>query len=234
LQQDASLELPGREARATALASWQGPARTRLTRTVGGRRLLAIGGGLVLTLALLVAVATHGSARLAAGPDTIGVIDGAKAGLRAVVTGVGRPNGIAYGARAIWITDSADNLLLRVNPAGKVTDRIPVGRGPAGVAFGDGEVWVANELDGTVSEVNPGAGRQVAAIRVGIGPNAIAFGYGSVWVANETADTLSRIDAATGSVIAAIPLASDPTGIAAGAGAIWVTTQEAGELRRSS
>ena len=84
-----------------------------------------------------------------------------------MVTGTGRPGGIAHGAGATWITDTADNLLLRVNPAGQVVDRIPVGRGPAGVAVGMGQVWVANQLDGTVSEVNPVAGRVVATIGVG-------------------------------------------------------------------
>ena len=199
---------------------------------IGGKRLLAVAGALAVAIALLVAVAGRGQAYLAAGPNTIGVIDGGQTGLSTVVTGVGRPNGIGSGAGSVWITDSADDLLLRVNPAGQVIDRIPVGRGPAGVTVGDKEVWVANQLDGTVSEVNPGAGTQVAVIPVGIGPSAIASGYGSVWVANATSDTLSRIDAATGEVASTIPLDSAPTSIAVGAGAVWVTSQETGELVR--
>ncbi len=160
LQQDPRSSWPAGKQLLPVLTAKSETTRTWLTGSVHGRRLLAIGGALTLALALVLAAATHGSAHLTAGPDTVGVIDGATAGLGAVVTGVGRPNGIAYGAGAIWITDSADNLLLRVDPAGQVIDRIPVGHGPAGVTFGDGEVWVANELDGTVSEVNPGAGRK--------------------------------------------------------------------------
>jgi YVTN family beta-propeller protein len=198
----------------------------------GAKRLLAVAGTLAVTIALLVAVATHRPAQLAAGPNTVGVIDAGQPGLSAVVTGVGRPNGIAYGAGAAWVTDSADNLLLRIDSAGQVIDRIPVGSGPAGVTVGDGEVWVANELDGTVSEVNPGAGTQVATIGVGIGPDVIAFGYGSVWVANVTSDSLSRIGAATGQVVATIPLGGAPAGVAVGAGAVWVTSPETGELLR--
>ena len=232
LQQDPSLELPTRRAAARAVVPPPGTARAWFTGPGGRRRLVAAAGALALTLTLLVAATTHGSARLAAGPDSVGVIDGATADLSAVVTRVGRPDGIASGAGAVWVTDSADNLLLRVDLAGQVIDRIPVGRGPAGVTVGDGEVWVANELDGTVSEVNPGAGRQVATIPVGIGPHAIAFGYGSVWVANVTDDTLFRIDAATGTVTTVIPLGSAPAGIATGAGAVWVTSQQTGELLR--
>ena len=244
LQQDPSLDLP---ARPGSRLTWltlrpdirrpgqpAGSVARAASRHLAwpAEALLAVAVALTAAIALLVVAAGRGPAHLAAGPNTIGVIDGGQAGLSAVVTGVGRPNGIASGAGAVWVTDSADDLLLRVDSAGQVIDRIPVGRGPAGVTVGDGEVWVANELDGTVSEVNPGAGTQVAAIRVGIGPGAIAFGYGSVWVANETSDTLSRIDAATGEVVATIPLDSAPAGVAVGAGAVWVTSQETGELLR--
>jgi YVTN family beta-propeller protein len=232
LQQDPSLELPSREVAVPAPASGVETAQASPIGAGRTKRLLAVTVALAVALVLLVAAATHRSAHLAVGPNTVGVIDARQAGLSAVVTGVGRPGGIAYGAEAAWITDSAGNLLLRVNSSGHVIDRIPVGHGPAGVTVGDGEVWVANELDGTVSEVNPAAGRQVAAIRVGIGPSAIAFGYGSVWVADMTGDTLSRIDAATGDVVAAIPLGSAPTSVAVGAGAVWVTSEETGELLR--
>jgi YVTN family beta-propeller protein len=230
LQQDTSLMLDRRPIAAQPLS----PARTGPTWLPAGRRrrLLAMAGAVAVAAALIVAASTHAAGRLVAGPDTIGVIDAGRDDLSAVVTGVGRPAGVAYGAGATWVTDSADDLLLRVSRAGNVVDRIPVGRGPAGVTVGDGEVWVANGLDGTVSEVNPGAGRQVATIGVGIGPDAVAFGYGSVWVASVTSGTLSRIDAATGAVTATIALAGAPAGIAVGAGAVWVTSQETGQLLR--
>jgi ABC-type transport system substrate-binding protein/DNA-binding SARP family transcriptional activator len=234
LQQDPSLDPPTQEASAASAVLRPATGRAWHAGTAGRRRLLAVGGALAVALALLVAGAARAPVQLTAGPNTVDAIDGANLDLTAVVTGTGRPSGIAYGAGAVWITDSADNLLLRVNSAGQIIDRVPVGGGPAGVTVGGGEVWVANELDGTISEVNPAAGRQVASIRVGIGPDAIAFGYGSVWVANVTADTLSRIDAATGHVVVVIPLGSAPTDVAAGAGAVWVTCQQTGELLRIS
>ena len=232
LRQDPSLDLPGKAAAGQVAAPGQ-----RTGRPSGGgagrkRTLLAAAAVLAVMTGLLVAASARGSARLAAGPDTVGVIDAGRAGLSAVVSGVGRPGGVGYGAGAAWVTDSADDLLLRVDPAGQVIDRIPVGRGPAGVTVGDGEVWVANELDGTVSEVNPAAGTQVAVIRAGVGPAAVAFGYGSVWVANQASDTVSRIAAATGRVTGTVRLGSAPAGLAASAGAVWVTSPQAGELLR--
>ena len=229
LRQDPSLDLPGPGVAAPGVGLAAGPRQPRLFRP---KRLLAVAAVLAVTIAVLVGVTTRGSAPLTAGPDTVGVIDGGQARLTAVVTGVGRPNGVAYGAGAVWVTDSADNVLFRVNLAGQVIDRIPVRFGASGVVVADGEVWVANELDGTVSEVNPGSGTQVALIPVGIGPGPIAAGYGSVWVANVTSDTLSRIDAVSGDVSSTISLGSAPDAIAVGDGGVWVTSRETGELLR--
>jgi ABC-type transport system substrate-binding protein/DNA-binding SARP family transcriptional activator len=229
LRQDPSLDLP-RPAAAAAVAG-PVPGRRR-SRPFGPRWLLVTAAALIVGIALLAAVTIRAPAQLAAGPDTVGVIDGGQARLSAVVTGLGRPNGVAYGAGAAWVTDSAANMLLRISPAGQVNDHIPVGRDPAGVVVADGEVWVANELDGTVSEVNPGSGTQVAVIPVGIGPDAIAAGFGSVWVADVTSDTVSRIGAVSGDVLSTISLGSAPDAIAAGDGAVWVTSQETGELLR--
>ena len=229
LRQDASLDPPGPATTAAGVVLVRGRRQPWL---LGPKRLLTIAAALAVAIALLVAVTSRDSAQLVAGPDTVGVIDAGQARLSAVVTAVGRPNGVAYGAGAVWVTDSADNMLLRIDPAGQVNDRIPVGRGPAGVVVADGEVWVANELDGTVSEVNPGSGTQVAVILVGIGPDEIAAGFGSVWVTNVTSDTLSKINAISGEVVSTISLGSAPDAIAAGDGAVWVTSQETGELLR--
>src|SRR5262249_55822345 len=165
-----------------------------------------------------------------AGPNTVAVIDTSRNVLTRELTGIGRPGGIARGAGATWVTDTADDLLLRVDSAGRVIDRIPVGRGPAGVAVANGQVWVANQLDGTISEVNPAAGTVVATIDVGNGPAAIASGYGSVWVTNVTDNALSRIDPRSGHVLATIALGGAPAGLAASERGIWVAGTDPGRL----
>jgi ABC-type transport system substrate-binding protein/DNA-binding SARP family transcriptional activator len=230
LVQDASLDAPPRAAPAPAPGHAGGE---RLPPAAGARRarLLLAGVSLALVAALLAAGALagrRGTSPATAGPDTVAVVDAGRNVLTGDVTGIGRPGGVAYGAGATWVTDTADDLLLRVDRAGQIVDRIPVGRGPAGVTAGDGQVWVANQLDGTLSEVNPAAGTVVATIGVGNGP--VASGYGSVWVANATDRTLSRIDPGSGRVVATIPLGSTPTALAAGDGGIWVTGADTGEL----
>jgi len=232
LRQDASVDMPGQGATGPGMSQADRTRRSWLGGPNRAKRLIAVAAVSAVGVALLAAVTIHDPPQLTAGPNTVGVIDAGQGALTDVVTGVGRPNGVAYGAGAAWVTDSADDMLLRIDPAGQVIDPIPVGHGPAGVAVGDGEVWVANELDGTVSEVNPSPGRQVLVIPVGTGPSAIAFGYGSVWVANVTSDTLSRIDAATSAVTRTISLSSAPSSVAVGAGAVWVLSQQTGVLLR--
>jgi hypothetical protein len=128
------------------------------------------------------------------------------------------------------VTDTSNNLLLRIDPARPTVDRIAVGNGPTGVAVGRGQVWVVNQLDRTVPEVNPCAHRQVATIPVGNGAVAIAYGFGSVWVANTTDDTISRINATTSEPAATVPLVGTPDSIAVGPQGIWVTSFSTGQL----
>jgi YVTN family beta-propeller protein len=230
LEQDASLEPPPRAAPALAPGQAREKPFSRTPAIRRGRLMTAVAGGLALILALVFLAARPQTSPVSAAPDTVAVISASRADLTSVVAGIGRPGGIAHGAGATWVTDTSDDLLLRVDAVGQVVDRIPVGRGPAGVVAGAGEIWVANEFDNTVSEVNPRTGTVVATIGVGSGPAGLAYGYGSVWAANVTDATLSRIDPGSGTVTATIPLGSAPAGVAAGAGGIWVASGQAGRL----
>ena len=93
------------------------------------------------------------------------------------------PTGIAVGAGGVWVADSLDNKITRIDPGSRsVTDTIPVGRSPSGVAVGAGSVWVANSGDGTVTRIDPLTNRVLATIPVGGSPQAITVADGRVWV----------------------------------------------------
>jgi len=220
LEHDRSLEPPRPEGR---------PAAARKL----SRRGTAVAFGLLAAgaLAAILAVALSGkeTRALAAAPNSVGVIDGRHDRLQMVIKAGGEPGGIAAGAGAVWVTDTASDLLLRISDNGHSVDRIPVGHRPTGVAVGDGQVWVVNQLDRTVSEVNPQALRAVRPIQVGNGAGAIAFGHGSVWVANATDYSLSRIDADSGHVTT-IPLAGEPGGLAVAPQGLWVSSPSTGQL----
>jgi ABC-type transport system substrate-binding protein/DNA-binding SARP family transcriptional activator/streptogramin lyase len=221
LEQDPSLEPPRRER----------PAAT--ARRLGRRGVVIAFAGLLalgaVAAILAVALAGNETRTLTATPNSVGVVDGRHDQVRLVIKAAGEPGGIAAGEGAVWVTDTASDLLLRITDNGRSVDRIPVGHRPTGVAVGDGQVWVVNQLDRTVSEVNPQALKVVRPIEVGNGAGAIAFADGSVWVANATDYSLSRIDADSGRVTA-IPLAGAPGGLAASRQGMWVSSTSTGQL----
>ena len=225
LDHDPSLEAPPRRDRPPEHEA--GPGRLGRRRGVLALVALLAAAGVATLLALSL---TGGTSRaLAAAPNSVGVVDGRHNEVRTVIKAGGEPGGIAAGAGAVWVTDTASDLLLRISENGRSVDRIPVGHRPTGVAVGDGQVWVVNQLDRTVSEVNPQALRVVRPIQVGNGASAIAFGHGSVWVANATDYSLSRIAPDSGRVTR-IPLAGEPGGIAASRQGIWVSSTSTGQL----
>jgi ABC-type transport system substrate-binding protein/DNA-binding SARP family transcriptional activator/DNA-binding beta-propeller fold protein YncE len=221
LEHDPSLDAP-RPERPVATARKLG--RRGIAIAFAG--LLAVGG---VAAILAVALSGNEARALGAAPNSVGVVDGRHDRLQMVITAGGEPGGIAAGAGAVWVTDTASDLLLRISENGRSVDRIPVGHRPTGVAVGDGQVWVVNQLDRTVSEVNPQALRVVRPIQVGNGAGAIGFGHGSVWVANGTDYSLSRIDPDSGHVTT-IPLAGQPGGIAAARQGMWVSSTSTGQL----
>jgi ABC-type transport system substrate-binding protein/DNA-binding SARP family transcriptional activator/DNA-binding beta-propeller fold protein YncE len=222
LEHDPALESPRRPGPVVAAARRLGSRDV----AVGLAGLLAVGG-----VAAILAVALRGkeTRALAATPNSVGAVDGRHDQVRLVIRAGGEPGGIATGEGAVWVTDTASDLLMRISSNGRSVDRIPVGHRPTGVAVGGGQVWVVNQLDRTVSEVNPQALRQVQTVQVGNGAGAIAFGHGSVWVANATDYSLSRIDPDSGDVTT-IPLAGEPGGIAASRQGIWVSSTSTGQL----
>ena len=129
LRQDASLDLPGQGPAAPGAGQAGRTRRSWLRGPNRAKQLSAVVVASAVALALLAAMTTRGQAQLAAGPNTVGVIDAGTGALTEVVPGVGRPNGVAYGAGAAWVTDSADDVLLRVDPAGRSSTGSPSATG---------------------------------------------------------------------------------------------------------
>ena len=132
------------------------------------------------------------------------------------------PAGIAIGEGAIWLTDTAADDVVRVDPTG-LTTSIPVGNAPTAIAAGAGGVWVVDSLDDKVIRIDPGTRSVTAAIPVGRSPAAVAVGAGSVWVANSGDGTVTRINPTTGKPTATIQVGGSPQALTFADGKAWVT-----------
>jgi len=196
-----------------------------------------VAAGIVATATAVAAVLGIMLTRSDGGPGTVlaanaaGLL-GADGRVAGQVPVAGRPTGIAVGKDAVWITDSVNGTLLRVDPGKElVVDRIDVGADPSGVCVGAGSVWIANSADGTVSQVNPVTDTVVATIPVGNGPTSVAYGAGEVWALNVVDATVTAISPSSGRT-RTIPLGQNPTRLTFGLGAVWVTSEETGVLLR--
>ena len=86
---------------------------------------------------------------------------------KSVPTGTS-PGGVAIGEGAIWVTNTGEGTVSRIDPeSNEVVQTIRVGTAPVGVAVAGGFVWVVNSRDGTVSQIDPrtAGGSEIAAHR---------------------------------------------------------------------
>lgn len=192
----------------------------------------------VLALALvLLALGVTGSLLVRDGaapvlpPGGIAVIDPDSGRVIDAVGVGGSPEGLASDGDDLWVAQSAEDAVVRVDRRSRVVEqRVDVGDVPVAVAVSGRDVWVVNSGDNTVSRINTVTSRVVDDIAVGNQPVALAVGLGSVWVANSYDATVSRIDAVTGEVIGSVPVGRGPSGLAVGARTVWVANGRDGTV----
>jgi DNA-binding beta-propeller fold protein YncE len=134
---------------------------------------------------------------------------------------------VAVGDGSVWVANSSDGTLSRIDPDTDTATTIPLGGATeaADVAVGDGAVWVSDAADARVLRIDPHTNQVVKIVNVGNGPSAITVGFGSVWVTNNIDWTVSRISGRTSRVTWTEQVGSGPDAIAAGAGRVWVANE---------
>ena len=72
------------------------------------------------------------------------------------------------GDGVVWVTNSVDGTLSRIDPAsGRVAEPLPAVAGASGVAIGFGRVWVVSSSAGEVVSMDPGSGEVLEHVAVG-------------------------------------------------------------------
>ncbi len=131
-----------------------------------------------------------------------------------------------------WFFDTADNLLVQIDPnSNQIVASIPT-PADAGdgsfqlVAAAAGAVWVDRRNAGTVQRIDPRSGQVVATIPLqGPATAGIAATPGALWVAAFGRSILMRIDTATNRVVATLAVTS-PVGLATSNDALWVCSHD--------
>lgn len=199
-------------------------------------RLLWIGGGLLVVLAVVAVGVELVLARLPAPvvlPNTLARLDVKSARFVSVVPAGRRPDGVALGGGYAWFINYDDQTLnridLRTDTAGSA---VAVGGTPTGIAYGSGAVWVtlgfgtAQGQQGSVVRFDTAKEKPARPIIVGDGAIPIAFGPsgndGRVWIADQNNDRVVAIDPATSTVTLKVPVGHQPSAVAVGEGSVWV------------
>lgn len=155
----------------------------------------------------------------------------------AATIAVGRePGAAATGFGAVWVPNTGDGTLARVDPAtNTVTARIPYAPArPAtehgdfydSAAVGHGSVWVSSDERALVVRISPATNQVIATIHVAARPAEVTATTDAVWVAHFLNGLATRIDPAT-NLPAEHPVPSAPmTGAAADGSTIWLLVNQ--------
>ncbi len=143
------------------------------------------------------------------------------------------PSNIAVGEGSVWVLNTADERVSRVDPrTGNVIRSFePRGR-PTDIAAGAGALWIGSGPGAThrVSRVDPATGDATRTERLPTGGEdgsysegvpMIAVGAGAVWAINPD-NTVSRLDPASGRRVAVVRGPDGAEAIAAGDAGVWV------------
>jgi DNA-binding beta-propeller fold protein YncE len=205
-----------------------------------GRRVrplqLAAAGLLAVAALILVVALTRGGGD---GGSTPTATAGASAASRGA-GGAGRvlasvpvgqsPTGVAASGPDLWVTNSDDATVTRIDASARRAAGRPirgVGAAPGWVAVDRGGVWltsggsVSGNGHGELVRIDPATNQVSARYPVGRIPAGVATGAGAVWIANAEG-TVSRVDPATGRV-RTIHVGGSPLGIAVDGDTVWVT-----------
>lgn len=190
------------------------PGTTRATERLPGRprtgvlmaSLAGIGGA--VALALVLASGGGGSSAGAAGdPIPVGH----------------EPAGIAVDPSGVWVANSGDGTVTRIDPRTRRRSGRPirVGPNPDSVAIGLGAVWVTLTGGAEIVGIDPRTRTRQESQDVKTRPEGIAVGEGKIWIANSGDATVGVVEPNVGGF--ATPVGSEPTGVALGGGKLWVT-----------
>ena len=150
-----------------------------------------------------------------------------------------RPVRVAFGDGSIWVSDSVETHILRIDAAtGKsIGSPIPLGFVPREIAYGEGAVWVCSVDRARLARIDPQTNELVA--EVDLRPLQIpdyiylllAAGEGGVWLTNQT--HIIQIDPGMNQIVGELlPAGEEIITLALGHGTLWTGSHDDGIITR--
>jgi virginiamycin B lyase len=155
--------------------------------------------------------------------------------------GLGSPQSIAFGERAVWVADHA-GWLVKIDPARlKVVARYRLDFGPHGVVATPHAVYVADAHGGRLLQADPETVKVGRIVELSPGPITPVVGAGWIWSSSATAwggttkdDRVLRIDPATLRIVEVLHLGGNVPSVAFGFGSVWAPVATGSVVRIAS
>jgi Adenylate and Guanylate cyclase catalytic domain len=100
---------------------------------------------------------------------------------------------LVAGAGYLWMGDSTNNRVYRIDPGNSRVKRFSVGQSVDQLTFGDGALWVLDTLQGKITRVDPATGRSPTPLIVAGDLKSVVVGGGYLWAADATGNAIQRI-----------------------------------------
>lgn len=211
------------------------PSTVPAQRSEGTRRRWAVAAALAVGLAAgataLALTRGTGADAVVALPNSVAVIDTSTNQVVADVAVGTHPVGIAARGHDVWVANTNDGTVSRIDSSTRrVTKTISAG-GPATdvVVLGPKTIWTGNGSSGMLARLSPDLPEPIETVDLRGGdrlaPNAVyglASGAGSLWAAS--GGSVVRLNPRSGKVVKRIAVPKAPVAVAYGLGAVWVAT----------
>jgi streptogramin lyase len=149
---------------------------------------------------------------------------------------VGRYRGIAIGEDAVWVPDTGNDTIYKIDPQkNQVILKIPaqLSDSEGSIGVGADSVWAVTGFDSKqLTRFDAQTGSELAKLELPAGSAAVIFDFDAVWVTGSIDNELYRIDPATNLIADTIPLHSSPRFLTSGNGSVWVLNQGDGTIQR--
>jgi hypothetical protein len=153
-----------------------------------------------------------------------------------ITTGFSSPYGILYDGANIWVADTGDDMLKKLDSSGAILQSIPMGHFPRFPAFDGTNIWVPNQSDHSVSVVRASIGTVVATLTGNgmFGPLTAAFDGERIIVTNYNGNSVSLWKAADLTPLGSFSTGpnSVPYGVCSDGLNFWITLQGTHKLAR--
>jgi DNA-binding beta-propeller fold protein YncE len=135
---------------------------------------------------------------------------------------MGEERGFAAGDGALWIGDTINGKVYRLDLGTHRVSRYAVEGSVDDLAFGDGYVWVVDALDNTITRIDPRNGRSKSApLNESATLNSIGVGGGYIWITDDAGGEVWRVSVDLRSV-RAITVGARPDDVMYAGGIVWV------------